>query len=576
MKYKITILLFIHCFCQVILAQTIQKVDSMELLLNYADKPTNKIDNLLNLSRALQGENPTKALYYAQKAYKISVGKDNEKEMLNSLIVISYTYWNLNDFKPAMENAIKAKLLAEKLNLHEKQVQSLRIIGLIYLNIGNYSKSSEIFLKCLKLSEQINNKEEIGNSLSNIATIYFEQKNYEKALKYFFTSLNLSKEIKKPENIAKGYNNIAAVYSYNEKPDYIKSCKYFKLALEINKKLGNKKSEGINYLNLGDITQKQKNYEEALLYYKKALSIFISIKDTLFIARLYVNLGNYYYEINNNEKGLICATMAYEEGKKQKLNTVMHISSSLICKIYLKLKDTISAFKYSVIENQIKDSLNVEKSRADLSKLMLLYEFDKTEQMGKNEQQHKNLVYTIIIISLIFSIIIVVIILNVHHKIKNKNSLLYKKQLEDEIEFKNKELIVNVMSQLKQKEMMTMISGQLTQLKDQTINDAVKKDLDNIALKIKICSDSEIWKEFELRFKNVHVNYYSKLLEFYPDLSPNELRICALLRLNMTSKEISSLTGQSINAIEMVRFRIRKKLGISSTNINLVTFLSKV
>ena len=97
-----------------------------------------------------------------------------------------------------------------------------------------------------------------------------------------------------------------------------------------------------------------------------------------------------------------------------------------------------------------------------------------------------------------------------------------------------------------------------------------------IARKLKKNAESEIWEEFELRFKQVHGDFYSKLLENFPDLSQGEQRLCAFLRLNMSTKEISDLTGQSISALEMARFRLRKKLGISSTDVNLAKFLSQV
>jgi hypothetical protein len=64
--------------------------------------------------------------------------------------------------------------------------------------------------------------------------------------------------------------------------------------------------------------------------------------------------------------------------------------------------------------------------------------------------------------------------------------------------------------------------------------------------------DSSIWNEFELRFNQVHNTFYQKLNEKSPDLSPNEQRLCAFLRLNMTTKEIASITGQSIRSIEPV------------------------
>jgi len=75
-------------------------------------------------------------------------------------------------------------------------------------------------------------------------------------------------------------------------------------------------------------------------------------------------------------------------------------------------------------------------------------------------------------------------------------------------------------------------------------------------------------EEFEKRFTGVHEDYYTKLLDVAPDLSPNELRICAFIRLNITTKDIASITGKSTGTIENIRISIRKKLNLDTgTNL---------
>jgi len=224
----------------------------------------------------------------------------------------------------------------------------------------------------------------------------------------------------------------------------------------------------------------------------------------------------------------------------------------------------------------MKDSLNLEESLTQLSKLELQYEFHKKEQEERIKQQQKDYLYLITIISLIFIFVTITIVSLTHQKVKAKNALFEKKQLENKIEFKNKELAINVMSLIKKNEMLSGISDQLILLKSKAVKNETKETIQIIARKLKKSSESEIWEEFELRFKQVHGEFYSMLLENFPNLSQGEQRLCAFLRLNMSTKEISDLTGQSISALEMARFRLRKKLGISSTDVNLVKFLSQV
>ena len=82
------------------------------------------------------------------------------------------------------------------------------------------------------------------------------------------------------------------------------------------------------------------------------------------------------------------------------------------------------------------------------------------------------------------------------------------------------------------------------------------------------------WEEFEIRFQEVHTDFYSNLRKSYPELSNNEIRLCAFLKLNMTTKEIAAITYQSLNSIKVARYRLRKKLGLSKEH-NLNAFLAR-
>ena len=101
------------------------------------------------------------------------------------------------------------------------------------------------------------------------------------------------------------------------------------------------------------------------------------------------------------------------------------------------------------------------------------------------------------------------------------------------------------------------------------------RHFDEIITELEANSESISWDEFEMRFQQVHVDYYKILNEKFPDLTPNELRLCAFLRLNMTTKEIASITYQSLKSIDIARYRLRKKLGMEKDE-NLVSFLQKL
>ena len=150
-----------------------------------------------------------------------------------------------------------------------------------------------------------------------------------------------------------------------------------------------------------------------------------------------------------------------------------------------------------------------------------------------------------------------------------------KEQLEKEVELRNKEIATNVMYLVKKNELINAETKRLFNLKSK-LKEENKETLQKIIFEIQSIMSEDVWDEFEYRFKQVHLDFYEKLQAKFPDLTPAEIKLAAFLKLNMTTKDIASITSQSINSMEVARSRLRKKLGITSQKVNLVTFLMEI
>ena len=554
-------------------AQNAQKVDSLELSLTYATSDVDKIETLLALTSELQNSDPNKALEFVHLALSISQEQHHRNGEINAMIIMAEIYWGMTNFKLAMEYAVKAKIWAGKENMPRELALSHRLIGLIYVDLGNYNKAAGHFFECLKIFEDIGDKEGTSRAQSSIGYVYFDQKNYDKALEYYFSSLNLAKEINDRMGIARGLNNIAAVYGSRE--EYEKVTPYIEEAIVINQELGKKLWVGINYMNLGLTYQELGNLEMAKSYFSKALVIFSELENIMWQSKCYLNVGTYYTEIQNYELGLKYAQIGLELGQQYQMKKIIHDAYVLFCDTYLAKEDTITAYEYTLLKYEAKDSLDVEKNKALLSRLELQYEFEKKEQEELIKQQQKDFIIITTILSLIFGLIII-FLLWARQRIKAKNTLLEKKGLEEKLEFKNKEFTLHVMSLMKKNEILANVSNKLIQIEQEAVKDETKAAIKRIAAELQKSTESEVWEEFELRFSQVHSDFYEKLLKKFPNLTPSEQKLCAFLRLNMTTKDISELTGQSISTLETGRYRLRKKLNISNSQVNLITFLSQI
>ncbi len=130
-------------------------------------------------------------------------------------------------------------------------------------------------------------------------------------------------------------------------------------------------------------------------------------------------------------------------------------------------------------------------------------------------------------------------------------------KLQQEIEGKNRELAISTMSLIKKNEFLRTLKSELKSAGD---GPKVKKVLKTIDRNIGSEAD---WKFFEAAFNNADKDFLKHIREQHPDLTPSDLRLCAYLRLNLSSKEIAPLLNISVRSVEVKRYRLRKKLQLS-------------
>ncbi len=575
MNYFPKIILIFITLAQMFLVsgQSHENTDSIRTAMLQPSLPYERIRILLNMTDSLSTRNPEEGLIYAMQALSLAEEQNYEQGKLVSMRQIADIYWGKTDLEAALNYANQAKNLAMKIDNKKEYAEVNLIIGKVYTDLGEYEKSSELNFEALKIFEMEKDKAGEGKALSRIGSIYYEQEKYDKALEYYLNSLSIAREINDQVGISRGLNNVAVVYA--DKKEFRNFEKNINEAININIKNGRRLWEGINYLNLGVAYNIYHNLDSAYFYIQQSISIFTELNNIPRLLVAYVILSNYYSEINDSEKSLYYANKSFQMGKTDQLKTAVHIAARRLREIYFEQGNLEKAYKYISIEYQMKDSLDIEKSITRLSQLELIYQFEKETQEKKIKQQRKDYIYGLIITVIIFLFVIIIVLLLTRQRIRRKNAIIQNKQFKSEIEIKNKELTFHVMILMRKNETLLEIADKLMEIRDEAVKDETKTAIKKIARELNRNIDNKIWEEFEIRFKQLHHTFYKNLIQSFPTLSPQEQRLCAFLRLNMTTKEIAELNGQQINTIEVARFRLRKKLGIGNTKTNLVTFLSE-
>lgn len=159
-------------------------------------------------------------------------------------------------------------------------------------------------------------------------------------------------------------------------------------------------------------------------------------------------------------------------------------------------------------------------------------------------------------------------------ELEKENLLLLNSKLSQEVESKNKELATHVMYLIQKNEFINSVTEKLSELTYSDPKQINKQSLNAIIKQMRANIDKTTWNEFEIRFQQIHKDFYTKLNKKVPNLTLNEKRLCAFLYLNMTTKEISSITFQSVKSIEVARSRLRKKIDIEKDS--LISFLQNL
>ena len=231
------------------------------------------------------------------------------------------------------------------------------------------------------------------------------------------------------------------------------------------------------------------------------------------------------------------------------------------------------------------------------------YTFEVKSKIG-NTNTNKNAVYKFTIkrpwylsngMIALYILICIVLFVSIHHSYKQyykkqKKNLLDKKQrefersqlenekeimklrndkLRNDINSKNRELAASTMSIIKKNEFLNTIKKELSDVKN---NDLIKPIIKIIDKNLNHDSD---WKLFQEAFNNADKDFLKKVSERHPKLTPNDLRLCAYLRLNLSSKEIAPLLNISHKSVEIKRYRLRKKMNLDSKD-NLIHHILEI
>lgn len=452
----------------------------------------------------------------------------------------------------------------------------------VYLHLGNYPRALQYYQAAIRGAQELSDSLRLSATLGNVGIIYYYQHNYDGALNQYLKALDQFPSIKpgdRKASIRKAnlLNNIGVVY--DETKRYQEAGRYYEEALALVRDTNDPvlanilNNQGTLYRDLG-------NNELAFKWYREAMELRKRQNNKVGLARSYHNIGQFYFkQLKNFDSAEFYLKKAIEYGEEIGLWETVESSSELLANAYKERGAFKEALATLELNKRVKDTLFNEESTRKITQLEMQFEFDKKQSQIEAEQQERELYYWIGGGG-VFLLLIIVTLLFFLQRNKTKRSELEQTQLnlekinlKNDLAIKDKELAANIMYLLNKNELINNISEKLLEIKEQVAPPA-QAAVQKVVLDLQSNLQPELWQEFEFRFQQVHEHFYKTLNEKFPDLTPSEIRLCAFLKLNMTTKEISAITHQNAKSIDVARTRLRKKLNLTGTDQNLVTFLA--
>lgn len=528
-------------------AQAHQKIDSLTQLLNkHPLEDTLRVRLLNELGFEYWTINPQQSERYGREAQRLATQLNDENGLAMANRVVGVSYWSRGEFYQALVHLFKSQELYKKLGDHLGEGNATMNIGLVYADQKDHGRALEHFLRANQLFEKLGREDRIGITYNKIGSVYLEKGELDKAGKYLFDGLDIHTRNNFSFGILEACNRI-----------------------------------GLYYRDKGEL-------KEAEDYLQRSLAIAEQNKDREHLVKNLENLASVYIRQGNliQAKSFLdrALPLAQEHQYKKWLRDIYKDYKD----VYALRNDYTRAFAYAEKFEAIEDSIFSEEKAAQLANLELEHQMAEQQQAIKLKEkeilllQQQTRFDKLIKISLISGTILVLILVYIvlrnqryrykkNQELLERNHALAEKELENarlkEIElqqaltFKNKELTAYTVNFIRKNELIEELKEKIISLKNTSHQPQTELNtlLNLVQQNTSIDRD---WDDFKRTFENVHHNFFGNLLNQYPDLTPAELRLCALICLNLSAKEMASLMGISPDSVKTARYRLRKKFGL--------------
>ncbi len=353
----------------------------------FCQNATNEADSLIDAANKLGTQNIIKALELSKRAVTLTENSNNIPLKVKAYRTLGAYYYLSANFGLAIANYQKALDLTTENNKAKAQIY-YALADCNYA-LGNLPNAIKLSLEALKIFEALNLPNELINVYVLISSIYERQNSFTKAIEFNLKAAQIFENNKNTFRTLTVYENIGKIYALQKK--YKLSEVYYNKALSIYKSIGNKAGEAITYQNIAKLYYAQMEYKRALTFYQMSYNISKQANSDVLETSNLLGLGN--TELMLNNYGVA------EQNYKQALQKAKFLNQRFELKeayeglaIISKSNNQGFASKtFSLLSNQIKDSLFNDSILASVTNTQLIYDKEKAQQQLSLLKQNEEL-----------------------------------------------------------------------------------------------------------------------------------------------------------------------------------------
>ncbi|MHC1774460.1 MAG: tetratricopeptide repeat protein [Lentimicrobium sp.] len=535
--------------------------------------------------------NPSMGVKIAGEAIELTRNSGDSISQVRFMLRQAACYQMLDKSDTALSTFRGSLAIAEKMKNQSLIAKCRNGLANYYLRKEEYHSATHQLTEALKAAEKAGDNHATGLIYNGLGLVNISLNKPALAIEYFQKAVRLCRETGDLTNEAGISLNIANCYA--ESGEYYKALEFYGENLSVLQRINDSSQIILAYINLGMVNRQLGRYDESFRFLERAINSLNKFPNQSLLCTALLEKGNTSLTAGKPEeaRSFFQQSLEISTGTLARSNRTEALSG--LANVAESEGNFRQALEYFRLYTKVKDSIMNDETRRSISEIQMKNDIQRKEYenrliTGKYELQRKRslniglLSGSLIIFLLLTATLIWLSRKNLkksyrlqelqnevlHEKIRTDETinLLEKLRFQGELEARNKELTSTSLQLVSKNKILTDISMKVKESYEAgSLNRESFNDLQRI-IRENQNADKE-WDQFKELFEKVHADFFTGLKAKFPELTENELRLCAYLRINLQNKEIAKILNVNSATIVTSRYRIRKKMNLDNKTV---------